>query len=80
MQSRIELSHKLLNITDTQDARVRLGLDVINKAAYFVRGGGAPHTQPTARRGQANSWEPGAGAHGRPRFAPRRRFARTTSP
>ena len=34
-QSRVEISQKLLNITDTQDMRLRVGLDVVRRAAYL---------------------------------------------
>ena len=34
VQSRVEISQKLLNITDTQDMRLRVGLDLLTRAAY----------------------------------------------
>lgn len=34
VQARVELSRKLFNITTTQDARLRVGIDLLSRTAY----------------------------------------------
>ena len=34
VQARVELSHKMLNVTDSQDCRLRIGCDLLAQTAY----------------------------------------------